>query len=61
MPRRLSDNTLDRAFAILERAAVNGDRCPLTSGLDAASNITSAMISKLAKAGRIFVEVSSRN
>lgn len=61
MPSRLSDQALDRAFAILEQAAVNGERCPVTSGPNAASGIKSKHISELAKAGRIFVEVSSRN
>ena len=61
MPSRLSDQALDRAFAILEQAAVNGERCPCTRGPNKNSDITNKHVTALARAGRIFIEVSAHN
>jgi len=61
MTLRASDQTLDRAFAILEQAAINGERCPSTHGPNKISGIANKHVFALARAGRIFVEVSARN
>ena len=51
--------TLDKTFAVLVAAAVDGRRCPFSQGPEAA--ISSQAVSRLAKSGRIYVEISSRN
>src|SRR5437868_14199791 len=51
----------DRAFEILERCAEKNERCPVTSGPDAHKELKSADVGRLAKAGKIFVEISSKN
>jgi hypothetical protein len=56
-----SSENLDKAFALLEQCAVNGERCPVTSGPDQHAFLRSAHTSALAKAGRILIEISSRN
>lgn len=58
---QLTEAALDRAFARLEQIAAKGGRCPVTSGPDADGSLASGQISALAKAGKIFVEISSRN
>lgn len=60
MPNRPKVSLAD-TLAILERAAAAGERCPVSSGPDASANVPSAHVSALAKAGRISVEISSRN
>jgi hypothetical protein len=59
MPRRKAIS-LNDAFGLLERAAVNGERCPLSHGPHA-SPLKSKHVSALARAGKIFVEISGRN
>lgn len=60
MSRGAPNLSLDGAFAILECAAIANERCPVSSGPDAGP-LKSYHISALAKAGRIFVEISSKN
>src|SRR4051812_32076637 len=57
MPTRTPALSLKDAFAILERAAVAGDRCPVggTSGL------TSGLTTQLAIEGTIKIEIYARN
>lgn len=50
---------LEKTFAVLVAAAVAGERCPMGSGPVASINHTH--VGQLAHAGRIFVEISSRN
>lgn len=52
-----NQQALDRAFAILEAAAVTGARCPMREQIPGASTI----VGKLAREGRIFVEVFVHN
>ena len=47
----------DRAFAMLEAAAVAGTRCPMSDSIPGGS----ATVSTLAHGGRIFVEVFVHN
>lgn len=54
-------SSLDQTFALLEAAAVAGERCPRTSGPDATPNLKGSHICALAREGRIFIEISSRN
>ena len=61
MTGKPSDRALDRAFDILERAAVNGERCPCARGPNKISGITNKAIITLARTGRIFIEVSAHN
>lgn len=58
---QLSKKSLDRAFAVLERIAVAGERCPKTSGPNASDEITSGQVCQLAYAGRIKIEISGQN
>jgi hypothetical protein len=51
---------LDRAFAVLEGAAVRGDRCPKSHGPES-EGLDSQYVSALARIGRIAVEISSKN
>lgn len=60
-PKPISQDKLDRAFSILERAAIAGHRCPVTSGPDAARDIKSNEIRALAHTGRIRIEISRPN
>lgn len=53
--------SVDESLAILERCAVAGERCPITSGPDAHPLLLSAHFGKLAREGRIFVEISGHN
>lgn len=50
-----SPRILDQAFALIECAAINGERCPTRDFLE--SSVTTA----LARAGRITIEISGRN
>jgi hypothetical protein len=56
-----SPESLDKAFALLVDHAVKGLRCPVTSGPEQHSFLVSAHISKLARDGRVFVEISTPN
>lgn len=58
---QISPENLDKAFDLLVEHAVIGARCPRTSGPDAHRLIVTAHISKLAREGRIFVEISGQN
>lgn len=58
---QLTEAALDRAFARLEQIASKGERCPVTSSPGADGSLASGQISALARAGKIFVEISSRN
>jgi predicted carbohydrate-binding protein with CBM5 and CBM33 domain len=58
---QLTNEALDLAFARLEQIASKGERCPVTSGPDADGSLASGQVSALAKAGKIFVEISSKN
>jgi hypothetical protein len=51
--------TLNETFKLLEECAAKGERCPISSGPDA--TIKSEHVSALAKSGKIFVEISSKN
>ena len=62
--------TLDETFAILVAAAVKGERCPLSNwerlpfqeqGEPPTALVCSNQLQKLARAGRIVIEVSGRN
>lgn len=55
------EEATERAFGVLEQCAAKRERCPVTSGPCAHPWINSQHIRKLARQGRIFVEVSSRN
>jgi hypothetical protein len=57
--RRTKRQTLEEAFAQLEQAAAKGDRCPVSSGPGA--SLDKKHVAALAKAGRIAVEISSKN
>lgn len=48
---------MNTAFAVLERCAAAGERCPINE----TQNINSTVVSALARVGRIKVEVSGRN
>ncbi len=52
---------LENAFVILERCAIANERCPVSSGPDANRELLSRYVSDLATAGKIFVEISSKN
>jgi hypothetical protein len=56
-----SPETLDKAFQLLERCAIDGTRCPKTHGPDADRFLPNASIGELTRAGRIFVEISGQN
>ena len=49
---------LDRAFALLEAAALNGERCPMNTPF---GPLDSTAVGALCKAGRVLVEISSKN
>lgn len=55
-----SSEPIERTFAILEAAAAAGERCPLARERSV-NGIDSTYVTALARAGRIFVEISSRN
>lgn len=52
---------IERAFEILEAAAVAGERCPVTSGPGAHRELKKEAVAALAAAGRIAIEISSKN
>lgn len=56
----LSPDTLDRAFATIERAAVAGERCPVTAR-EGTAGLPPGATTALAKASRIRVEVYAKN
>lgn len=58
---RISPENLDKAFDLLVDHAVKGLRCPVTSGPGKHPKLASVHISTLAKAGRVFVEISTSN
>lgn len=53
----MSNLTPDQAFALLERAAISGERCPQTGD----HGLRSADTTNLAHAGRILVEIFAWN
>ena len=57
----ITQAALERAFKVLEAAAVAGERCPCTVGPNAMRAIGPGYVGALARAGRIRVEISSRN
>lgn len=57
--KRIPRMTVDDAFALIEQAAINGERCPQSTGPGA--TLPSAHVSALARAARISVEISSKN
>jgi hypothetical protein len=57
-PHRITgQETLDRAFEMLSAAAASGDRCPMNDVLPGAAK----SVSRLAREGKIFVEVYLHN
>lgn len=58
---KITQSALDRAFSVLEAAAIAGERCPCFHGPKRSPAGNPAYISALARAGRIRVEISSRN
>lgn len=63
-PRR-TRMTIDEVFAVLETAAVKGERCPVSqwqenAGPPPSDLISSSSVTALARQGRILVEVSGR-
>lgn len=55
-----SSSPIERTFAILEAAAATGERCPL-SREHHVNGVDSQYVRALARAGRIFIEISSSN
>lgn len=55
-----SSDPIERTFAVLEAAAAAGERCPL-SREHSANGVHTQYVRALAKAGRIFIEISSCN
>ena len=53
--------TLDEAFAVLERAAVAGDKCPLVRGRRRHPGLCDIHLRELEHAGRIRIEISNLN
>lgn len=58
MQRGRDQAHLQRVFAVLEKAAIEGKRCPENFGPE---GVTSDVVSALARAGRIKVEISGHN
>lgn len=58
---QLSRENLDKAFALLVEAAVKGERCPVSTGPGQHSILRSEIVSALAHAGRVSVEISRGN
>lgn len=57
---RKSRFSSDDAFALLQSAAIAGDRCP-QAGIHGFSSLTSAVTTALAHAGRIRIEIYAWN
>jgi hypothetical protein len=55
-----SSERIEATFAVLEAAAVAGERCPMSSQYPGGS-LNKDHVAALAAAGRIFIEISSRN
>jgi hypothetical protein len=56
----ISSERIEATFAVLEAAAIAGKRCPMSSRY-ADKGINSDDVAALTAAGRIFIEISSRN
>ena len=52
---------LNRAFALIEQAAIKGARCPQNTGAGVNGEVRSDAVVALCREGRILVEVSGRN
>ena len=48
----------ERAYTMIEQAAIHGDRCPFNDNMDATGR---CFVPELARTGRIRVEVYARN
>lgn len=53
--------TFDEAFMLVEKAAINGERCPLSTGKGSVPGLFYHHFKVLSREGRIRVEISSGN
>lgn len=51
----------ERVFALIEAAALSGQRCPPTAGPDAHPDMRAGLLSELAREGRVRIEISGLN
>ena len=57
----IGPQTINQTFALLERAAVEGRRCPMNASPEVKGEVAGGAVAALAKAGRIRIEISGQN